>query len=66
MPGTQAGDEAFMGLEHAEVLDARRRGIDAGQEFFIQLGRRYDCRIVVRAALIFAISSGVAGFTSGW
>ena len=36
------------------------------REFFIQLGRRYDCRIVVRAALIFAISSGVAGFTSGW
>ena len=32
----------------------------------LQLGRRYDCRIAVRAALMLAISSYVFGFKSGW
>src|SRR4051794_23862416 len=37
-----------------------------GGASLFQLGRRYDCRIMVRTALMLAISSCVAGFTSGW
>jgi hypothetical protein len=51
----------------SEVREKLRAGLAciANAEAKTQLGRRYDCRISVRAALMLAISSCAAGFTSG-